>query len=154
MFLERLEQSSIATSIRQSTWLYPFFEIVHIIGIVVLVGAAFMFDLRVLGFSKHLPIDGLSRHLLPWSLRSLFLVVPSGILLFSTNAGALGYDPVFWLKMSLLTLAGVNALLFHRLVSRSTIGSKIRTPILAKLMAAASFLLWIAIISCGRLLAY
>jgi hypothetical protein len=72
-----LEQTSWAVSIRQSTWLYPFLEIIHITGIVLLVGPAFMFDLRILGFSKHLSVSGLERHLLTWSMRGLFLVIPS-----------------------------------------------------------------------------
>jgi len=51
-------------------------EIVHITGIAVLVGAAFLFDLRLLGFSKNLPVSGLAKHLLPWSQRGLWLIVP------------------------------------------------------------------------------
>lgn len=147
-WLRLLEQSAVAASIRQSAWLYPFLEIVHITGIVILVGAAFMFDLRLLGFSKHLPVDGLERHLLPWSIRGSLLVIPSGILLFITNAGTLGYDPVFWTKMGLLVLASGNALLFHRV---ATPGSK---AIMAKVLAVFSLVLWIAVITCGRLLAY
>ncbi|HTE27967.1 DUF6644 family protein [Flavitalea sp.] len=152
--LQFLEQSSWAVAIRQSSWLYPFLEIIHITGIVLLVGAAFLFDLRLLGSSKHIPINDLNRHLLPWSLRGLFLVIPSGILLFSTNAGALGYDPVFWLKMSLLVLAASNAFMFHKVASRSQTGDKASPPVAAKVMAVISIFLWVAIISCGRLLAY
>ena len=44
-----LETSALAEAMRQWTWLYPGVEIVHIVGFVVLVGAAIMFDLRLLG---------------------------------------------------------------------------------------------------------
>lgn len=152
-WLQFLEHSSWAVSIRQSIWLYPFLEIIHIIGIVLLVGPAFLFDLRLLGFSKQLPLVSLERHLLSWSLRGALLVIPSGLLLFITNASTLGYDPVFWTKMILLVTAGCNALLFHRFVSRSLRHSAIVPPA-AKVMAILSLLLWIAIIACGRLLAY
>ena len=67
--LQFLEQSSLAATIRQSAWFYPVLEIIHITGIVMLAGGAFMFDLRVIGFSKHLPVVALSHHLLTWSLR-------------------------------------------------------------------------------------
>lgn len=50
--LQWLEDTSWAVAIRQSIWLYPALEILHITGIVLLVGPAFMFDLRLLGFSK------------------------------------------------------------------------------------------------------
>ena len=155
-FLDGIEASRLAVHIRQSLWLYPALEIVHILGITVLVGAAFMFDLRLLGFGKSLPLAGLANHLLPWSQRGLWFIVPSGILLFSTNAKALGTDPTFWLKMSLLLIAGLNVLIFHRVIYRSADQSRwqgeVRFP--AKISALVSIAVWITIIACGRLLAY
>lgn len=147
-WLRWLEDGSLAAAIRQSAWLYPILEIIHITGIVLLAGGAFLFDLRLLGFAGRLPIDALGRHLLGWSARGLLLIVPSGLLLFSTNATTLGYDPVFWLKMLLLLLAGGNALLFHRLLAHRPHGRG------AKMAAVLSLLLWIGVIACGRLLAY
>lgn len=153
-WLQFLEHSSWAVSIRQSAWLYPFLEIIHITGIVLLVGPAFLFDLRLLGFARHLPVTGLGRYLLLWSRRSLLLVIPSGLLLFITNATTLGYDPVFRIKMGLLVAAGCNALLFHQVIARQIQGTAAAMPMAAKVTALASILLWIAIIACGRLLAY
>ncbi|MGN7721699.1 DUF6644 family protein [Chitinophaga sp. 22620] len=150
-WLQFLEHLRLSAAIRQSAWLYPFLEIVHIAGIVVLVGPAVMFDLRLLGASKHLPVNGLSRHLLTWSVRGLWLVIPSGILLFITNAVALGNDPVFWTKLCLLALAAGNALLFR--VFRP-VDEREHLPGKVKAVAIASLLLWTAIIACGRMLAY
>lgn len=152
--LQWLEHTSWSAAIRQSAWLYPFLEIIHIVGIVLLAGAAFMFDLRLLGFSKHLGIKELERHLLPWSVRGALLVVPSGFLLFITNAGTLGYDPVFWTKMGLLILAASNGLIFHKMICRAPDGTNISFPAAAKVVAVLSLILWIAVIACGRLLAY
>lgn len=123
-------------------WLYPVVEIVHIVGFTVLVGAVAMFDLRVLGWGRALPVDALARHLLPWSWLGLLLIVPSGVLMFSTQPELLD-NPVFQLKLALVGAAGINALAFHR--------GRWRTP---RLHAALSLLLWIAVIACGRLLAY
>ncbi|MBD0286963.1 MAG: hypothetical protein ICV79_16270, partial [Flavisolibacter sp.] len=128
---------------------------VHITGIVLLVGPAFLFDLRLLGFSKNLPVVDLARHLLPWSRRGLVLVVPSGLLLFITNAATLGHDPLFWLKMVLLITAGLNALIFHRFTFRPDAGSENTVlPMRAKAAAIVSIVVWLAVIACGRLLAY
>lgn len=153
-WLQALEDTSWSAAIRQSAWLYPFLEIIHITGIVLLVGPAFMFDLRLLGFSKHLPVKGLGRHLLSWSVRGLLLVIPSGLLLFITNAATLGYDPVFWTKMILLLLAAGNALFFRKIVSRASGDADIALPAAAKTVAILSLILWTAVIACGRLLAY
>ncbi|MEX2594206.1 MAG: DUF6644 family protein [Anditalea sp.] len=155
-WLQWLENTPLAASIRQSLWLYPSLEIVHIIGITVLVGAAFMFDLRLLGFSKKLPIKDLGRHLLSWSQRGLWLILPSGILLFISNAEALGNDPVFWIKLFLIFIGALNAFIFHRFVIKfhNTWDESISTPPKAKFSACISLLVWIAVITCGRLLAY
>lgn len=154
--LDWLENTVLASSIRQSLWLYPALEIVHITGITILVGAAFMFDLRLLGFSRHLPILSLSRHLLPWSQRGLLLIIPSGILLFITNSKTLGVDPTFWLKMTLLVIAALNVLVFHKLIFKRHVHLEIQDelPKSSRISALISIILWISIIACGRLLAY
>jgi hypothetical protein len=154
--LEWLEKSTWAVSIRQSLWLYPALEIVHIVGIVMLVGAAFLFDLRLLGYSKNLPLSGLASHLLPWSRRGLILIIPSGILLFITNAKALGTDFTFWLKMALLVVSALNVSVFYQFIFNKSANPEAEKelPAVSKLSALLSIIVWIAIIACGRLLAY
>ena len=153
--LQWLEDSSIAVAIRRSAWLYPALEIVHIIGIVVLVGPALMFDLRLLGFSKFVPVLSLGDYLLKWSRRGLIFVVPSGLFLFITNSTTLAYNPVFWMKMLLLVMAGLNALLFHRFTREELLNSSdVSMPAKAKFAAIVSITSWLMIIACGRLLAY
>jgi len=136
--------------------MYPALEIIHILGIVVLVGAALLFDFRLLGFTKKLPIADMARFLLPWSQRGLILVIPSGLLLFITNAETLGLDSTFWLKMGLLILAALNALLFHKFVFKGNFELEYSPkPFLhLTLPALVSITMWIAVIICGRLLAY
>jgi len=155
-YLRILEDSSWAETIRQSLWLYPALEIIHIAGIVMLVGGALFFDLRLLGYSRMLSIAGLSAYLLPLSRKGLLLIIPSGILLFITNAKSLGVDPTFWLKMSLLVIAALNVFVFHRFIFNvpANLKFKEKVPFLAKIVAMVSMLVWIAIIACGRLLAY
>jgi hypothetical protein len=154
--LEWLEKSSWAVGIRQSLYLYPVLEIIHILGIVMLVGAAFLFDLRLLGFSKNLPVTGLAKHLLPWSQRGLILIIPSGLLLFITNAQTLGQDFTFWLKIALIVVGGLNAWIFHRFIynipSVACEENELRGS--SKLSALISISVWIAVVACGRLLAY
>lgn len=155
-WLEWLEKSSWAVGIRQSLWLYPALEIAHILGIVLLVGAAFLFDLRLLGFSGNLPVTALSKHLLPWSQRGLIFIIPSGLLLFITNAQALGVDPVFWTKVGLIVVAAMNVFVFHRFIYApfKRHGAYGELPLLARVCGAVSIVVWIAVVACGRLLAY
>lgn len=144
----------LAQAMREHAWLYPIVETLHIIGFAMLVGAVAMFDLRVLGFGRELPVQALARHLLPWSVGSLLLVVPTGLLMFSTQPLEMLDNPVFLLKLCLIAAAGANALLFHLGPYRRVAGWRDGIPAWARLHAALSLLLWIAVITCGRMLAY
>jgi hypothetical protein len=152
---EWLEQSSLAVYIRNSPWLFPAIEVAHIAGFVVLVGSAFLFDLRLLGIAKNLPVKDVADYVLPWSRRSLVIVVPSGLLLFITQAHALSTNAVFGLKLILILIAFANAAIFHRFIFHSVSSwSASGTPGGAKANAIISLVLWTAVITCGRFIAY
>lgn len=138
---------------RDDPWLYPVVEIVHIVGFSVLVGAVAMFDLRLLGLGRALPVRDLARHLLPWSWLALLLIVPSGLLMLSTQPELLD-NRAFVLKLALIATAGLNALAFHAGPWRRAEHWGAAAPAPARLHAGVSLLLWIAVIACGRLLAY
>ncbi len=151
-----LESSGFAAAMRQWLWLYPIVEIVHITGIALLVGSIAMFDLRLLGFSRALPVRRLARHLLPWTLVGFAVVATSGGMMFTAHATEFWTNPAFFVKLSLIALAGINALWFHRGAYRSAGGWDVEraAPAVARVAALLSLLLWVGVISCGRLLAY
>jgi hypothetical protein len=151
-----LETSGIAVAMRQWLWLYPAVEIVHILGFVVLVGAAFMFDLRLLGLSRGLPVSAMAEHLLRWSRLALVVVAPTGALMFMAHATEMAANPAFRVKLVLIAAAFLNAGLFHRWPFRA-VGdwdTEILAPWPARLAGGLSLLLWTGVIACGRLLAY
>jgi hypothetical protein len=149
-----LETTAPAAAMREALWLYPAVEVVHILGFVLLVGAAAMFDLRLLGVARGLDLNALARFLLPWSRTGLAVVVPSGLLLFSAHATEMIVNPAFQLKLALILAAGLNAWWFHRSVMRGAAAWGGATPRRARLAAGTSLLLWVGVIGCGRLLAY
>jgi hypothetical protein len=151
-----MERSALATAMRQELWLYPSVEIVHIWGFVMLVGSIAMLDLRLLGLSSRVPVRELARHLLPWTLGALVLIVPTGLLMFIAHVSDFIANPAFVLKISLIFAAGINAVIFHlgayRTVDDWNVGAP--TPASARLHAALSLMIWLGVIACGRLLAY
>jgi hypothetical protein len=151
-----LETSGLAVAMRQWLWLYPAVEIVHIVGFVVLVGAAFMFDLRLLGLSRALAVSAMADHLLRWARLALVLVVPSGVLMFMAHATEMLDNPAFQLKLALIAAAFLNAGIFHRWPFRA-VGdwdTELPAPPAARAAGVLSLLLWTGVIACGRLLAY
>jgi hypothetical protein len=152
---EWLEHTAPAVYIRQLPWLFPAIEIVHIIGFIVLVGSAFLFDLRLLGVAKRLSVRDVADYVLPWSRRSLIIVIPTGFLLFISQAKALSTNGVFGLKLMLILVAFANAGIFHRFTFRSASHwSESGTPGAAKVAALISLVVWTFVITCGRLIAY
>ena len=151
-----VEALAIAKAMREQLWLYPAVEVVHIVGFVVLVGSVVMFDLRVLGLSRGVPVRGLARHLLPWSVAALLLIVPSGLLMFAAHAGDFLGNRAFQVKMALLLAAGMNAAFFHTGPYQTVAqwDTDAAAPLAARASVALSIVLWIGVIACGRLLAY
>lgn len=151
-----IEMSVLGVALRESPWLYPVVEVVHLAGIALLVGSIAILDLRLLGLSSSLPVRRLASHILPWTAASFALIVPSGLAMFVAYAGEFIANPVFVLKICLILAAGANAAVFHAGVYRGASDWDVnRTPpVAARLAAALSLLLWISVIACGRLLAY
>ena len=158
--LGALEASGLGQAMRQWLWLYPTVEIVHIVGIGLLFGSIVVFDLRLLGLARDIPVKRLARHVLPWSAGSFVLIVPSGLLMFTAHASEFIESEVFVIKMLLVMAGLLNAGLFHTITFRtadvwdSEEMRKLPPPPSARLAGALSLLLWISVIACGRLLAY
>jgi hypothetical protein len=154
--LGALEEGGIGSAMRDSLWLFPAVETVHIVGFAILVGAIIAFDLRILGISKRISVRLLARHLLPWSLAALLLIVPTGVMMFASEASDLVSNRAFVIKMLLLMLAGANAAAFHLGSFRDAElwDQNTSSPPGAKLHALASIVIWVGVITCGRFIAY
>ena len=155
-WLSWIERSPLARALREDPWLYPGVEIGHILGFVILVGAAAMFDLRLLGLSRSISVQALAGHLLPWARIGLGLAAPTGLLLFISDATTIAYNPAFQIKLILIALAILNTVVFHRWTVGSLSSWDLAgpTPLGAKLAAVASLALWTGAIVGGRLIAY
>ena len=140
-----------AEFLRSSAWAYPLAEVVHIVGLALLVGSVFVVDLRLMGAGRALPLHALMRFVLPWTLASLLLVVPSGLLLFLAHAPELAANAAFRIKLALLMLAALNAWYFHR-YSKGTADAK--SVARGRQAGWISLTRWLSIIAAGRLIAY
>lgn len=156
-FCQWLENSSWATAIHQSLWLFPMLETAHLFGIVSLVGATSALDMRLIGLTmKGEPVSRLAGRLLPWAWAGLTIQVVTGFCLFASEATRCFENKAFRVKMVMLVLAGLNALIFHQTVYRRvTIWDEApATPVGAKLAGCCSILLWFGIVAAGRWIAF
>ena len=127
---------------------YPLLEVLHIIGIALLVGNLVLFEVRVWGFGVQLPVQALAHLALRLSLIGFGVILASGLLMFAGQPRELMDNKAFALKMVLVMCAGVNASLFH---ARGGVQRLDRT---ARLQTALSMGLWLGVIICGRWIAY
>jgi hypothetical protein len=154
-FLIWLESTPIAQAITTSIWMYPTFETIHYIGLAMLIGSIMLIDLRLLGFARSLPLPSMLG-LLPWVWAGFLINVVTGSLMFIYGATSFGTNKMFLLKMTLMVLAGLNALVFTVAVARS--GQRwlttARTPAGIKVIATLSLVLWLGVMTAGRWMAY
>ena len=135
-------------AIAEHPWAYPALEVLHIVGIAMLLGNLLLLELRVWGLSAEIPLRALARLALGLSVAGFTLIAMSGLTMFAANPGELLANRVFVVKMGLVGLAGLNAAMFHAR------GGLARLDALAKAQTALSLGLWLAVIICGRFIAY
>jgi hypothetical protein len=155
--LMMLQNSPLGEFVRNASFVYAILEAVHILGIALLVGPAFTFDFRVLGFGHRIvSVTTAGRCLLPVSHVGLAVTVITGIALLSAQATVIANTGAAPWKFGLLILAGINVAVFHRGTYRSVdLWKGIAViPVAARVGAAVSLCAWTGIIFAGRLLAY
>lgn len=147
-----LEMLPIAQEIG-ATWWFPLMESLHVLSLVIMLGAILMLDLRVLGWTAlRYSISSLNRELVPWSAAAFLVANVTGLAMFITRASNHVENPAFQIKMLLLLLAGMNIVFFHFRVLNtvSQWDSQARAPRAARLAAASSLMLWIGVTLAGR----
>ena len=134
--------------LQSHAWAYPALEVVHICGIALLVGNLVLLELRVFGLGAALPVRPLARLSLGLAACGFALAATSGLLMFASQPQELLANRAFTRKMWLLLAAGCNAAVFH---GRDSLG---RLDRVARAQLVLSTLLWLAIVTCGRWIAY
>jgi len=100
------ERSTIGAGIRDSMWLFPVLEAVHLLGLCVLGGAVLIVDFRLIGLGLlHRPVSEVAADVHVWLLTALGVSGLTGVLLFLSEATKCYYNPAFWGKMVSLGMA-------------------------------------------------
>jgi hypothetical protein len=150
-----LQNSWLGVAIRHSTWIYPFGNVIHVLGMALLVGAIVALDFRFLGFAqKHVSLEAASRLLTPFAVIGILLLVPGGLILFIADAGPLAANWLLQLKLALVALGIANALLFRANWGKRLAGWDGAPPGWGRAQALASIAIWLAVPTIGRLIAY
>lgn len=129
-------------------WLYPALEALHVLGIALLFGGLLVFELRLLGLARTLEPRALARLTLPLALLGFAICAATGLTMFAGQAQELLANRAFQLKLGLIALAGANAAWLHAR------GGLVHIDQLSRLQCLLSLGFWLAVIICGRWIAY
>ena len=156
-FFHWLQSMRFATYLRESGLTYPIIMSTHLTGMGLFGGLILMTDLRLLGLvMRGSTITEVVTQFRVWKRVGIVVVAGCGILLWWCKAEQYSINPFFWTKIVLLTLVIVHARVFRKSVYHNTeeLDRAPEVPGHAKWAAALSLLLWVGLVSAGRLIGY
>lgn len=151
--LNLISDTPWGVAMRESAFLFPTVECMHVVAITFVAGTIFMVDLRLLGVTaRHQAVTRMTHEVLPWTWGAFVLAVITGSLLFSSNALKYYENEPFRFKALCMVLAGVNMVVFHLVTQKSvkTWDRDVGTPPAAKIAGVLSLAFWILVVGFAR----
>ncbi|MCY4364231.1 MAG: hypothetical protein OXE42_18945 [Gammaproteobacteria bacterium] len=152
--LLRIETSALGQLMRDTVWLFPMAEILHFMGLSLLIGSLLVVDCRLLGVVRGFPVEAVYKFL-RLSLAGFSINLVTGIMFFFSDPFRYYPNIAFRIKLLFILLAGLNALYFALAVrgnSVQTAGGEAGTDI--KTVSTLSLLFWLGVIILGRFIPY
>ena len=152
-YVSNLQQS---IDLRESQYVWSLFEVAHVVSMCLFAGLIIMMDLRLVGIGNmQTPFSTLQKRLFPWQMLGMALSAITGLILVFGDPMRFYANIFFWMKMSLMAIAALNAMAFHYITyfDVNTWDNKV-PPYGAKLAGALGLGLWAFVIVSGRLIPY
>lgn len=156
-FADWVASTPLSQTFQNHLWVVPTSQAIHIVCICVVFTSALMINLRLLGVgASGRSISQLTENLVPWMWRALVVLLLTGTVQTIAEPVRQFVTPVFWAKMAMIVMVATMTVAFARKVRADAArwdaaGTR---PSTARAFAVGSSLLWIAIIVCGRFIAY
>src|SRR3954465_9013786 len=111
---EQVSDSAFGTALRESLFLFPLVEGLHLLGLALSFGLILFTDLRLIGvFLPKVPVSQILLQLRRWIFAGFALTFSTGILLFWAEADTMIKNPAFLIKVAAIVVALVNAAAFE-----------------------------------------
>ena len=155
--LQWVNDTPFAETIRESEWVFPAFETIHVVAIVLVLGSISRLDMRLIGLtSRGRAVTEVSDEMLPWTWASFGIATVFGLLLFASKPIRYLEIAFFDVKMILILLAGLN-MLFFEYVTLKTVAQWDRDPVppmSARVAGGLSLAFWLSVVVCGRFIGF
>ena len=144
---DAMEQTWIATAIKESLWYFPAIEAVHLLGLALLGGAILVVDLRMLGIGlRNQAIPDVAAAAQKWLVLAIVVMFMTGVPLFLSEAVKCYFNTSFWVKMIALLIG----LIFTFAVRNRVAASATASPVVLKLVGVFSIAVWLVVAAAGR----
>ena len=151
-----LSATSLSITIAGANWAVPTLQSIHILAIAIVMSSIAMLDLRLAGFlGREQSMRGLTLRFYPWIWGALAVLLATGLLQIMAEPARELLNWIFWTKMGLI----VGAILFTAPVQRMLEDCRYRDLSarkrrIVRTCAVLSLVLWVAVLTCGRWIAY
>lgn len=150
--VEWIYGTAVSSAIRDTDWIVPTVQAIHICAITVVVGSALVTELRIAGVvAPEESLNVVAQRYLPWMWRALAVLVATGLVMVVGEPERVLGNRVFWIKMSLVALGVVLSIRLRKPLLRAAQEGQ-RQP--TKALAWMLMILWVAVIFSGRFIAY
>jgi hypothetical protein len=152
-----LQETSLATRIRDSFFVFPLLESAHVIGLALVFGTIAVIDLRLLGLaSTARSFSRIASDVMNWTWAAFAVTAVTGLLMFITNAQVYFHNAYFRAKILLLVLAALNVIVFQLTAARTVQrwDSASSAPPVGRAVAVLSLVIWVAVIFAGRMIGF
>ena len=156
-FAQWLAATNWSIGLHESFYMFNWMESTHVLFLMFSLGMLAMIDLRMLGWAfGNVPASKMADRL-TWPMFFGFgVMVITGVILFTGIPIRYTHSVWFRFKLVLLFVALINAILFHRELTKSvsTWDTDKVPPRRIRTGAGLSLTLWVLIVFCGRFIAY
>jgi hypothetical protein len=150
-----LKSTPISELIRYYPWLWPICESIHFIGLALVIGIAGLFDLRLMGLLRRIPVSA-AKDLMPFAIAGFAMNLVTGTIFFVGAPDQYVNNPALWAKVLFIGIAGLNAMFFETTLGARvlTMGPGEDTPVSFKIVGFVSLLAWMGVLYWGRMLPF
>lgn len=150
-----LKSTAVAQAMIDLPWLWPLCEALHFVGLALLVGAAGLFDLRLMGFLKTVPLAA-AMQMRVWAAVGILINLVTGVMFFIAAPDQYVENPAWWAKVLFLAVAVVNIAVFETRYGKRLLEmtAEENTPISFRIAGAVSIASWAAVLYFGRMLPF
>ena len=154
-FVDWLQGTSLSQAMSMSPVLWPVCEMLHFIGLALLIGGAGLIDLRLMGAMQSVPLRAVMQ-VRKWAVLGIVINVITGVLFFIGAPGQYIYNRAWYFKLLFLAVAIANIVIFEtkqgaRVLALSA-GEQMPTSF--KIAGAVSMGSWLLVLYFGRMLPF